>query len=105
MCFTLQVASIIRHRPFTGDTSDSEGPDSDTEPKTANNLPIKAKPIVAKVSPLANDLLKSSPPSESKMSDSPDGKAEGGQLKTCAQYTSQNMREVDQEELFCFLLN
>ena len=47
------------------------------------------------MSPLASDLLKSSPPSESKMSDSPDGKAGGGQLKTCAQYTSQNMREVD----------
>ena len=65
------MASLIRDRPFSGDTSDSDD-ECASEERTANNLPVK------------DVSLRSSTSSISGV----------GPLKTCAPYTAQNMKNV-----------
>ncbi|XP_057315067.1 pleckstrin homology domain-containing family H member 2-like [Hydractinia symbiolongicarpus] len=74
-------ASQIRKQPFTGDTSDSEI-DADQDQRTANNLPIR-KVIATERS------VKEKPARSADSSPEP----QRPQLRTCASFTEQNMRE------------
>jgi len=80
----IRVASLIRDRPFTGETSDSDCVEHETEiTRTANNLPAK------KASSLPRTFSASTNSSNESV---------GVALKTCAPFTSKNMREETLEK-------